>query len=906
MNSKTTEMGTARWSQIEELFARATDLEADERDSYLRAACAGDDELHGYLSDLLNCDATIAAGIEKTIVTTVNLAFGANDLDAEQMRGEMIGPYKVERMLGSGGMGIVYLAARADDQFDQQVAIKLGRHRLIDPQTVLRLRNERQILADLDHPNIARLYDGGTTDDGVPYIVMEHIDGVRIDTYCDVQRLSIVARLELFQAICGAVHHAHQSLVIHRDIKASNILVTRDGIPKLLDFGIAKLIQPAGEAADGLTREGAVIMTPANASPEQILGQSITTAIDIYALGLLLYDLLGGFRAFAIDELTPSEYAQLICYQQVTRPSLRLVLEQKSAARAGDAAAIRDLNDIADDRSTTIRRLQRRLRGDLDTIVLKTLRKEPERRYRSVSALADDIRLHLQSMPILARAESWRYRAGKFLRRHYAAVSAAAMIVAVLATFSVVLTVQNRTIAKERDTALEVSQFLEEIFEAHDPAEARGKSVTAREILQTGAERIQTRLADRPEIHAALLGTIGRVYRNLGEYQLSTDMLEQALQIRLENQQGNDTSVATAKDDLAATLILRAEYQRARSLLESALATNKKMSGATTKEVALNQGNLANLHLKTGDLGAAESYARAAIETYQQLQERGDNCALDAYQRHDNPCAIKLAMGKALLARIFQVRGDLDRTEVLLLEAIEIINESGGPDLPATAFYLQNLGVLQRSKGDFLAAQETLEKAVLAARRILGEKHDLVAATLLDQGTVLHMTGDLDGAEQLMREALALYVETRGAGNPVAGYTLTILGMLLHDKADLAEAESVLRRAVVIYDEALDDNNQYTASALTELGAVLNSTGHLAEAENLLQRALAIRLSGYPAEHEMVAATRTEYADTLTRLGFYEQAEPLLLDSVDTLRNKPGRRQQRAAAALARLYDTMQ
>jgi len=882
MNSQKIDMNPERWSQVEELFGHAAELAAGEQRAYLEVACRGDDKLRDYILDLLRAGPSMDATIERTIAETMYRAFADDNAQADAMRGEMIGPYRVERLLGSGGMGMVYLAQRVDQQFEQQVAIKVGRHRLVDPETVLRLRNERQILADLAHPNIARLFDGGTTEEGVPYLVMEHIDGVRIDTYCDLHRLNIIERLEIFQTICSAVQYAHQNLVIHRDIKASNILVAADGTPKLLDFGIAKLIDSAGEATDGLTREGAVIMTPANATPEQVLGNSVTTATDVYALGLLLYVLLSGYRAYEVDGLSPSGLAQVVCQQDTVRPSLRL--QQKSH----DATESQVIDAVASNRSTSIVRLQRYLRGDLDTIILNTLRKEPERRYHSVSALSDDITLHLKSMPIVARSDSWRYRAGKFVRRHYAAVAASVLVVAMLATFTVVLSVQNRNIIKERDTAREVSQFLEDIFMAQDPAQAKGAKITADEILAAGADRIQSDLGKRPEIQSALMGTIGRVYYSLGEFEPSAELLEQSLQLQLQLHDGNHPDVAAAQNDLAGTLIQRAEYARARKLLESALQTNRESGGPVSSAVAENLNNLANLEVRSGDGSRAQAFITESIDIYTQL---GDGYAMQQ------------ATAKATLARILQVQGDLARTEALLLEAIEIVERAEGNDHPAMAYYLQNLGVLQRSKGDLQSAKQTLDKAVVATRRILGEKHDLLAATLVDQGIVFHLTGDFENAERVMHEALALYTESRGDDHPAVGYTLIVIGMLQHDMAELEPAEKTLRQALAIFERVFDRDHQYTASALTELGAVLNSSDRPQEAHVMLQRALEIREKDYPEDHELVAATRTEFADAYTRQGLFDVAEPLLIESFDTLRDKPGRRQRRVAKALARFYE---
>jgi len=886
MNSKTIDLSPDRWSRVDELFDEASKLDAAEYAAFLDEACADDVELRDYVLALLRADPTSEDSIEKTIVNTMSLVFGENASHADELRGELIGPYRIERLLGSGGMGMVYLAQRADEHFDQQVAIKLGRHRLVDPEVQLRLKNERQILANLDHPNIARLFDGGTTKDGVPYLVMEYIDGVRIDTYCDRKRLDIVSRLKLFQTICAAVHHAHENLIIHRDIKPQNILVTNDGTLKLLDFGIAKLTDTHGTATDGFTREGAVIMTPASAAPEQLLGNAVTTATDTYALGTLLYLLMTGVRAYPTDGMSPSEAARAICASNVTRPSLRLEQERRASCEGVELGGQHAIERIASDRATSPERLRRQLSGDIDTIILNALRKEPERRYRSASALADDVGLHLRSMPIVARADSWRYRTGKFMRRHYAAVSASVLVVAMLIIFAVVLSVQNRSIVKQRDTAREVSQFLEDIFKAQDPVEARGTVITADAILLAGASRIRADLGKRPEIQAALMGTIGRVYYNLGEYEPSLEMLEQALQLRKLADGENHPTVAAAEHDLARTLIRLAEYQRAEMLLQSALAINRREYGSVSPKVARTLLNLAEVHLQKSELDEAEAFANSSIDIYAQLDDRR---------------GIELANAKNMLARILQVRGDLDRTEALLLEAIEIVTRSEGLNHPYIPHYLQNLGVLQLSKGDLNAAEETLARAVEATRRILGEKHHLLAGTLVYQGTLLHLKGDYVSAELVMRDALSLDIETRGADHPTVGFDMTVLGMLLHDKSDLAAAEDVLRGALEIYAKVLDDDHQLTASALTELGAVLNTTGRLAEAQTVLKRALEIRSKA--SDPELVAATRVEYADTLSRLGRFDEAEPLLIGSLAVLGDKPGRRQRRASEALMRLYD---
>ncbi len=880
MNSKTLELDPERWSRAETLFAAASELDGPERERFLNENVADDPELGNYVRALLDSDQAGDGPVSAAVASVAGEALTPDD----GIEGELIGPYRVERLLGAGGMGMVYLARRADDQFDQQVAIKLGRHRLVDPETVDRLRAERQILSDLQHPNIARLFDGGTTADGVPYLVMEYIDGIRLDTYCDRERLSIGERLELFRTICAAVHYAHQNLVVHRDIKATNILVAADGVPKLLDFGIAKLVDTEGAATAGLTREGAVVMTPENAAPEQVRGQTVTTATDTYALGLLLYRLLAGLPALPIGDLAAAAFATVICETPVIPPSKRLA-RLNDAAR-NDAALRDELHTIGSDRGSTSERLVRRLRGDLDTIVLNALRKEPDRRYQSVAGMSHDVELHMRSMPIRARADSWRYRTGKFIRRHYVAVGASVAAALVLIGFAITVAVQNQRILAERDRAQEVSSFLEDVFTAPDPTRANGAEITARELLDVGANRIRGGLGRSPEIQSDLMATMGRVYFNLGIYESSAELLEQALTQKLDQYAEGHALVAAAQNDLARTLIWRGEYTRAQELLANALSASRSSHGPRSAEVAHILANTAELRLQTGELLLAEQHAIESIDIFAGL---GSEYSLD------------LARTNAKLARILQVRGDLDRTETLLRDAIALVESMDAAHDTELAYYQQNLAVLLRSRGEFDAAAEVLEEAVATTRRVFGDSHDLLAAILMDQGTLLHRQGRLEAAEAVMRDALEQNIDSRGPSHPFVGVDMILLGMLLHDRGEHAAALSMLSDALSIFEATPDPENQYTASALTELGAVLASMGRLDEALPVLERAIRIRERDYVDGDALLAATRTEYADVLGRLGEFERAEEMLEDCVDVLGGQPGRRADRAEAALARL-----
>ena len=881
----TIDLNAARFARAESLFSAASELDAADRGRFLERQC-DDPELRTYVLSLFADPSPVEAGIEATIVNAMAGALTGVEPAGGELDGETIGAYRVVRLLGSGGMGMVYLAERADGQFDQQVAIKVGRHRLVSPQTEERLKSERQILADLDHPNIARLLDGGTMADNVPYIVMEFVDGLPIDVYCDLHRLDADARLRLFQEICVAVHYAHQNLIIHRDIKAANILVTDDGVPKLLDFGIAKLTDTQGAATDGLTHEGAVIMTPSNAAPEQLQSETVTTATDTYALGLLLYRLLAGIPPFDVEGSSPAEFARRICDEEPVRPSQKLRRDAADAMRDGTSIGRATFERIAFDRSTSVEKLVRRLRGDVDTIVLNALRKEPERRYRSAYALGADVGLHLTSMPIMARSESLLYRAGKFVRRHYVAVAASTVGVLALLAFSVVVTVQNQRIAVERDTAQAVSRMLEDIFKASDPAEARNRDVSAVEILASGTERVSSELEDQPELQATLTGTIGRVYFGLGDYAQSRELLEAALEKRRNLLGDTHPDVAASETDLAELLIRIGEYETARQLLENALATTESRVGRSTTQAAENRYFLAEVQRALGNIGEAERHARASIETYSSA---------------GNGFGLELAEAKNLLARVLQLRGDLEGAHRLQRDAINTLRDTKGEDHPYMAFYLQSLGVMLLSMNDFDGADVALAEATEIGRRVLPQKHDLQAAMLIDRGRVLSARGDHSQAILFMREALELYVRQLGPTHPRVGYAQIVLGLALLDDGKYVEAEAMLRLALEVVEPGVGPEHQYTASALTGLGAVLNATDRVDDAIPLLERALRIRLIDYAPGHVLVAATQVEYADSLARSGRLDDAENLLRQSIEALEGKPGRRLQRAREAWARL-----
>ncbi|MBI3932801.1 MAG: serine/threonine protein kinase [Acidobacteria bacterium] len=732
-----------------------------------------------------------------------------------------IGPYRLLREIGHGGMGTVYLAVRADEQFHKRVAVKVVRGG--DSAEVVRhFRRERQILAGLEHAHIAHLLDGGTTEDGLPYFVMEYVEGQPIDRYCDGHGLTVTDVLVLFQQACDAVQHAHRNLVVHRDLKPSNILVTADGLVKLLDFGIAKLLNPelSGEAptATGLA------MTPEYASPEQVRGEPITTATDVYSLGVVLYRLLTGRLPYRLDGRPPLDVLRAVCEEEPERPSL-------ASGR-------------------------RHLRGDLDNIVLSALCKEPHRRYPSVEALSEDIRRHLEGRPVRARRSSWGYRLLKFVGRNRVAVGAVSLLILLLAGAVAEMAVAWGRAAHERDRAQRerekaerVAAFLVDLFRVSDPREAKGRTVTAREVLDRGARRIDTELRDQPEVRATLLDTLGVVHSNLGFFDEAQRMLEEAAGTRTRVLGPDHPDVMATRASLASVLALRGDYAGSETLYRQVLAQQRRVLGEGHGDVARVLGELGNVLSMKGSYSEAEALHRESLALKRRVHGEDHEA---------------VAQGLNNLANVLHGKGDSAGAEALYREALAKRRRLRVYEHPHTALALGNLGNVLKERGDLAGAETSYREALELQRGLLGEDHPDVAWTLSSLGDVLEHKGDLEGAERVYREALAVQRRRLGEEHPDAAFTLLGLGRVLGRRGRNAEAEPLLRRAL----------------ALFRRGGVGRGAEEVAEASGLL-------------------------GGTLVALGRHAQAEPLLLESYASLAPAGNAAASRAAVErLVSLYET--
>jgi len=502
----------ATWARVSDLFHRLVDLDPAERARILDEECADESAIRSEVERLIAADASAASAAASGVSDVVAQAMGALDVLPHPRPGDRLGPYELMETIGAGGMGTVYLARRADEAYRGTVAIKILTD-IADPDWAARMRDERHILASLTHPGIARLIDGGETPEGQPYLVMEHVDGVPLDVHAASHDLLIEDRLRLFLQVCDAVDYAHGRLVVHRDLKPANILVDGEGRPRLLDFGIATLLD-AGEGREARTRTGLRPMTPRYASPEQVRGERVTTATDVYSLGVILYQQLTGSFPLPPAARTPREIESAILDAEPEPPSRRAA----SSPDAGSATGIAP---------------------DLDTIVLKALAKEPARRYASVQALADDLERYLDGAPVLARPSTWTYRASKFARRNRGAVLGGATTLLALIAFAVssglrLVDLRAERLAAEvsRDESEAVTSFLVDVFAATDPNLAQGLDLTAGDVLARAHARVIDEFSDRPRIHSAVVEALGRAYERLGAPDSAAALLSEVEDLR--------------------------------------------------------------------------------------------------------------------------------------------------------------------------------------------------------------------------------------------------------------------------------------------------------------------------------------------------------------------------------------
>lgn len=787
----------------------------------------------------------------------------------ERLVGSEIGPYRIDGVLGEGGMGIVF-AATQEQPLRREVALKLIKLGMDTREVLRRFATERDALARMQHPGIARVLDAGSTAAGRPFFVMERVAGRPLERYCDEERLDLAARIRMLVQLCQAVQHAHQRGIVHRDLKSSNVLVAESDAapwPKIIDFGIAK----ATDAAAGLTHAGRLLGTPEFMSPEQLAGKPVDTRADIYALGALAFRLLSGFSPLPGGPATGHE-------------AVRSRLAEQEAPLPSEAAATAPPDRLAAAavaRATTPGRLLRALRGEIDWIVHRAMDADPERRYAAASALAADFERHLAGLPVSVGPPGAGYRARKFLRRHWTGAAAATLLLAAAAGFTVAVDLQSRRVARalqeaeaQRDRAErqlaranEVTRILTGLFDASDPTLTGGGDVLARDLLEAGLARVRDDDSGDPAMRAELLSTLGRVFRNLGEYARAEELLRESVSLGTETLGDDDPAVAVAAEELSETLRVAGRWREAQPFAELALAARTASPQATPLDRASALTELAAVHI----------YASRDVEALPMLREA--LAIREAGLPDDHPLVAEARSGLAVA--LTRSGADLDEAVELSRRAVATARADLPARAAALATALNNLGRALRAQGQHDASAEAIREAIETHRRVLGPWHPNVAVALGTLGTTLHDAGDLAGAEQAERAAAAIYRRADPDGLDLANQ-LGNLASTLQGAGKLDEAADAYAEALEIRARGGGAEDAQAAVLAHNLAGLQRQLGEHAAALATARRAADLARRSFGTEHANTgiilgrAASITCDSDTAAALElFAEAAGPL-------------------------------
>jgi eukaryotic-like serine/threonine-protein kinase len=739
--------------------------------------------------------------------------------------GQTIGPYHLLQKIGEGGMGEVWVAVQ-QKPIRRKVALKLIKAGMDTKQVIARFESERQALAMMDHPAIARIFDAGETEHGRPFFVMEYVQGTPINTYCDQNHLTIQERLGLFEQVCEGVQHAHHKAIIHRDLKPSNILVAvQDGkaVPKIIDFGVAKATAQSLTEKTMFTELGMLVGTPEYMSPEQAeSGQNLDTRTDVYSLGIILYELLTGSLPFDPKELRRAGFGEIlrkIREEDPPKPSTKL-------SSMGDASSA-----SAQKRGMELPALLRQIRGDLDWITMRALEKDRTRRYGTPSEITADIERFLGHQPIVARPPSTPYKVKKFVRRHRVGVGVASFLTVLLIAFSIVMAIQSKRIAGERDranqeaeTSRQVSDFLVGLFKVSNPSEARGNSITAREILDKGADKIIRELQRQPIVQGKLMYTIGTVYESLGLFDRAQAMLEKSLDIRTKALGPNHTDVGTTLKLLGSVAYDKGDLAKAKDFYYKAMAIQERAVGPETEEVAACLHNLGTL-----------SWQQANYPEARGLLER----SLAIRKKVLGPEHELVATTINSLGAIAFREGDMTRTMELWEQTLAIREKALGQDHPLIAHSLNNLALAHLWGGDPKGAVPLLERATQIQEKVLGPNHPDLASGLSNLGDAVYKAGDKASAKTYYARAVSI-MEAASPGNPELGrFLVNLAGVLLEEK-DLNGAQKLYQRSLELRIKALGPNHPDVGQSLGGLADCAAQRGRFQEAETLYEKGLAL------------------------------------------------------------------
>ena len=917
-------MSESTWDRTWSVFHAALELDETSRDAFLSEACAGDEKLRDEVRSLLS--SYEASGVlDRSPARTFR-----STAEADELSGRRVGRYLIHARIGEGGMGIVY-DAEQETPVQRRVALKVI-HRGTQPEVEARFALERQALALMTHPHIARVFDAGVMDDGRPFIAMEHVAGVPLTEYCDREQLDVGQRLHLFIDVCSAIQHAHQKGIIHRDIKPSNVLVSADEGPKIIDFGVAKALDPILQDDARRTVHDMLIGTLEYMSPEQLdrtHHADIDTRSDIYSLGVLLYELLAGVLPYDWSEL---RRAGLEGLRRAARESEPPSVSRRFADLDRDIA-----EKIAAARRTTPQPLTRLLAGDLDWITLKALDRDRARRYASASELADDVRRHLANEPVLAGPPSAAYRLGKFARRHRSAVSLASAIVFAIVVVAAMLTRQSLEIRRaaeiadrERVRAERVSELMIDVFKASDPYEGRGQ-VTAREVLDRGSARIR-KLDDEPQVRASVMQAVASVYTQMAVYDEAEGLTREALAIRRKLYEGDQIEIADSLEALGTLHLRRAKLEPAGQVLEQAVAMKLRLLGPDDPRRIEGLLRLGVVRRSEGRFDEAEEKLREALRlsrpggaktrssTITAVEElgilyfkKGDWTRSEAHfrnalsmRRADGPDTPRTAQTLSNMATVLTERGDLASAESFLRQSLAILEKSLSPDDERLATGLGVLGLCLHNQAKYGEAEECYRRSLAIWRSRHGDTHPNGNLMLNNLALLAHDQNRFDEAERLFRQTMELQEKVYGKDHPDVALPMNNLARVWHDQGRLREAEAMYRKALAIRRKGLKPEHPALAESLGWLGKLLTETHRLAEAEPMLREAVAIRTKAHTPGDWRIAEARSLLGGCLLAQRRYDQAEPLLVEGHAVMVQKRGRNYRRTLQAqerVAKLYE---
>jgi len=862
-------MNAARWESVKLLLQQAMAIEGpEEHERFLDEACASDISLRAEVDSLLAAADDVrttfmqGAPLGDALLDTPSLAtLQAGDVFEQRFR--------LVRKLGEGGMGQVWLAEQSSP-VRRQVALKLIRAGMYDESVVRRFQAERQSLAIMDHPAIAKVFEAGTTEHGQPYFVMEFVPGLPITEFCDEKKFTIEQRLELFIQACEGVQHAHQKAVIHRDLKPANILVIEvDGkpVPRIIDFGLAKAITPQAPGDDQVTRLGVFVGTPGYMSPEQADPHSgdIDTRSDVYSLGVVLYELLTGSVPLETRKQPLDEILRKLREDEAPRPSTRVSANQAAIAEA---------------RSIEPAHLADKLRGDLDWITMKALEKDRSRRYAAPSEFAADLRRYLSHEPVLARPATAVYRMRKYARRHRIGVVVAAAAAVVLIGFLLLQSAELRRITRERDRAnrerdraTRVSDFMTDMFKVSDPSEARGNSITAREILDKASQDIASGLANEPELQARLMYTMGNVYSSLGLDSRAEELLTRALatQKRVLGWENRDTLETAAS--LGQSLRYKGRYADSEKLIRQTLDTQSRILGPKDPDTLRSMNSLGNTLSFEGDYADADKLLRAAYETDREL--RGS----------ENLDTLKAMRDLSINLRI---EGNLAEAEKLQREGLEIERRVLGEEHPDTLSVMTSLANTSLLVGHYGTAEKLGREIVEVESKVLGKEHPNTLVADYNLSRILFQEGHAREADSLIRDTITAQKRVLGPEDFNTLLSMDVLAEGLVEEGKKSEAESILRDAVAIKTRKSGPESISTLFSMADLGETLQSEGKYSQAEIVLRKTYQSRLKVFGAEHHDTLYSQADLADLLSHQGRYAEAEQMLRQVEDTQRRVLG------------------